>query len=34
MDADVLQHLLVNTSDVHYDIDRRSLMFGVTKVGG
>ena len=32
-DADNLQDLLVNTSDVHYDIERRVLMFGVTKVG-
>jgi hypothetical protein len=32
-DADVLQHLLVNTDDVHYDIGRRTLMFGVTGAG-
>jgi hypothetical protein len=32
-DADVLQDLLSNTTDVHYDIGRRVLMFGVTKVG-
>jgi len=32
-DADNLQDLLVNTSDVHYDIERRVLMFGVTRVG-
>lgn len=32
-DADVLQDLLVNTGDVHYDIERRTLMFGVTSVG-
>lgn len=32
-DADVLQDLLASTSDVHYDISRRVLMFGVTKVG-
>jgi hypothetical protein len=32
-DADVLQHLLVNTDVVHYDIDRRTLMFGVKKTG-
>lgn len=32
-DADVLQDLLASTSDVHYDIGRRTLMFGVTKVG-
>lgn len=33
VDADVLQDLLASTSDVHYDIGRRTLMFGVTKVG-
>jgi hypothetical protein len=32
-DADNLQDLLENTSTVHYDIERRVLMFGVTKVG-
>jgi hypothetical protein len=32
-DADNLQDLLEETSDVHYDIARRVLMFGVTKVG-
>jgi hypothetical protein len=32
-DADVLQDLLTNTEDVHYDIGRRVLMFGVTKAG-
>ena len=32
-DADALQDLLTNTSDVHYDIERRLLMFGVTEVG-
>jgi hypothetical protein len=32
-DADNLQDLLENTADVHYDIERRVLMFGVTKVG-
>ena len=32
-DADNLQDLLTNTSSVFYDIDRRVLMFGVTKVG-
>jgi hypothetical protein len=32
-DADNLQDLLQNTSTVHYDIERRVLMFGVTKVG-
>ena len=33
-DADNLQDLLENTSSVFYDIGRRVLMFGVTKVGG
>lgn len=32
-DADVLQDLLVNTSVVHYDVGRRTLMFGVTPAG-
>ena len=32
-DADNLQDLLENTSTVHYDIERRVLLFGVTKVG-
>jgi hypothetical protein len=32
-DADVLQDLLVNTETVHYDIGRRTLMFGVTAAG-
>jgi hypothetical protein len=32
-DADNLQDLLENTDTVHYDIGRRVLMFGVTKVG-
>jgi hypothetical protein len=32
-DADVLQDILTNTSNVFYDIDRRVLMFGVTKTG-
>jgi hypothetical protein len=32
-DADNLQDLLTNTSDVHYDIDRRTLIFGVTPTG-
>jgi hypothetical protein len=32
-DADNLQDLLVNTDVVQYDIERRVLMFGVTKVG-
>ena len=32
-DADALQDLLVNTGTVYYDVSRRTLMFGVTKVG-
>ncbi|MET9801062.1 hypothetical protein [Streptomyces sp. NPDC006368] len=32
-DADVLQDLLVNTETVHYDVARRTLMFGVTPTG-
>jgi hypothetical protein len=32
-DADNLQDLLVNTDVVQYDIERRVLMFGVTKIG-
>lgn len=32
-DADNLQDVLTNTSSVFYDIDRRVLMFGVTKTG-
>ena len=32
-DADVLQDLLRNTPTVHYDVSRRTLMFGVTAVG-
>ncbi|MEU1849597.1 hypothetical protein ABZ499_10045 [Streptomyces sp. NPDC019990] len=32
-DADVLQDLLVNTETVHYDVGRRTLMFGVTPTG-
>ncbi|WP_093802160.1 hypothetical protein [Streptomyces sp. Wb2n-11] len=32
-DADVLQDLLENTETVHYDIGRRTLMFGVTPTG-
>jgi hypothetical protein len=32
-DADNLQDLLENTDVVNYDIQRRVLMFGVTKVG-
>jgi hypothetical protein len=32
-DADNLQDLLRSTGDVHYDIDRRTLIFGVTPTG-
>ena len=32
-DADNLQDLLANTDVVQYDIERRVLMFGVTRVG-
>lgn len=32
-DADALQDVLENTKNVFYDIDRRVLMFGVTKTG-
>ena len=32
--AEVLQHLLRKFSDVHYDIDRRTLMFGTARTGG
>ena len=32
-DADNLQDLLKNTGDVHYDVGRRTLMFGVTPAG-
>ena len=32
-DADNLQDLLENTGVVQYDVERRVLMFGVTKVG-
>lgn len=32
-DADNLQDVLKNTSTVFYDIERRVLMFGVTKSG-
>ena len=32
-DADALQDVLKNTSNVFYDIDRRVLMFGVTATG-
>jgi len=32
-DADSLQDLLSTSRDVHYDIERRVLMFGTTPVG-
>ena len=32
-DADNLQDLLTNTETVHYDIERRTLLFGVTPAG-
>jgi hypothetical protein len=32
-DADALQDVLQNTKNVFYDIDRRVLMFGVTRTG-
>ncbi|MFF9901085.1 hypothetical protein [Streptomyces longispororuber] len=32
-DADVLQDLLESTKTVHYDVSRRTLMFGVTPAG-
>ncbi len=32
-DAEVLRGLLRTSSDVHYDIGRRVLMFGTTPVG-
>ena len=32
-DADNLQDVLTNTKSIFYDIDRRVLMFGVTKPG-
>ena len=32
-DADALQDVFENTRSVFYDIDRRVLMFGVTKTG-
>jgi len=32
-DAEVLQNLLNRQKVVHYDIERRTLMFGTTKVG-
>ncbi len=33
-DAEVLQGLLRKTKDAHYDIERRTLMFGTAPVGG
>ena len=33
-DAEVLQSLLKRSADVHYDIGRRTLMFGTARVGG
>jgi hypothetical protein len=33
-DAEVLQNLLRRFSDVHYDIGRRTLMFGTARTGG
>ncbi len=33
-DADVLQELLRHGDDVHYDVERRVLMFGTTAVSG
>jgi len=32
-DADNLQDLLTNTGVLHYDISRRTLLFGVTPAG-
>ena len=32
-DAEVLRGLLRNSTDVHYDVGRRVLMFGTTPVG-
>lgn len=32
-DADALQDILVNTGTVHYDVERRTLIFGVTEAG-
>lgn len=32
-DADALQDLLTNTDVVHYDVGRRTLIFGVTPAG-
>jgi hypothetical protein len=33
-DAEVLRGLLAKSSVVHYDIERRTLMFGTARVGG
>jgi hypothetical protein len=33
-DAEVLTGLLAASKDVHYDIDRRTLMFGTARAGG
>ena len=33
-DADVLQDMLLNQTNIHYDVRRRTLMFGTTPVGG
>ena len=32
-DADILQDLLRASSTVHYDIERRVMLFGTTRVG-
>ncbi len=32
-DADILQDLLRDTKVAHYDVGRRTLLFGVTRVG-
>ena len=32
-DADALQDILKNTPVVHYDVERRTLLFGVTPAG-
>lgn len=32
-DAEILQHLLGSSEIVHYDVRRRTLMFGTTRVG-
>jgi len=33
-DADILQDLLRDSTDVHYDVERRVLIFGTTPVAG